>query len=214
MPDFAVRLHVLAEVFLRMVKMIIAPLLFATLVVGIAGHGDVKSLGRLGIKTIAYFEIVTTLALFIGLGFANFFRPGEGMASDDSLTYYLSCATRNSSLEYAAYASVLALAFRKAGAEKKMIQFRDSAKKAWQYALNPANRKKCLFHIGSKTLFYREEPEPAPEFLVKAGFNLFQLTGDLTYLRKAEDAVETIIDEFTRLPTNEMVVDQILAKWK
>lgn len=81
MPDFAVRLHVLAEVFLRMVKMIIAPLLFATLVVGIAGHGDVKSLGRLGIKTIAYFEIVTTLALFIGLGFANLLKPGEGMAN-------------------------------------------------------------------------------------------------------------------------------------
>ena len=80
-PSFAVRTHVLAEVFLRMVKMIIAPLLFATLVVGIAGHGDVKSLGRLGIKTIAYFEVVTTFALFIGLGFANLFKPGEGMVS-------------------------------------------------------------------------------------------------------------------------------------
>ena len=80
-PDFAVRLHVLAEIFLRMVKMIIAPLLFATLVVGIAGHGDVKSVGRLGIKTIAYFEIVTTIALFVGLGFANLFKPGEGMGN-------------------------------------------------------------------------------------------------------------------------------------
>ena len=80
-PDFAVRMHVLAEIFLRMVKMIIAPLLFATLVVGIAGHGDVKSLGRLGIKTIAYFEVVTTIALFIGLGFANLFKPGVGMGA-------------------------------------------------------------------------------------------------------------------------------------
>ncbi len=80
-PAFAVKMHVLAEIFLRMVKMIIAPLLFATLVVGIAGHGDVKSLGRLGIKTIAYFEVVTTLALFIGLGFANLFKPGEGMSN-------------------------------------------------------------------------------------------------------------------------------------
>ncbi len=78
-PDFAVKTHVLAEIFLRMVKMIIAPLLFATLVVGIAGHGDGKSLGRLGIKTVAYFEIVTTFALAIGLGFANLFKPGEGM---------------------------------------------------------------------------------------------------------------------------------------
>ncbi len=80
-PDFAVRMHVLAEIFLRMVKMIIAPLLFATLVVGIAGHGDVKSIGRLGIKTIAYFEVVTTIALFIGLGFANLFKPGYGMGN-------------------------------------------------------------------------------------------------------------------------------------
>ena len=78
-PDFAVKTHVLAEVFLRMVKMIIAPLLFATLVVGIAGHGDVKSLGRLGVKTLVYFEVVTTFALVIGLGFANIFKPGEGM---------------------------------------------------------------------------------------------------------------------------------------
>lgn len=78
-PEFAVKTHVLAEVFLRMVKMIIAPLLFATLVVGIAGHGDVKSLGRLGVKTVVYFEVVTTFALIIGLGFANLFKPGEGM---------------------------------------------------------------------------------------------------------------------------------------
>jgi len=59
--------------------MIIAPLLFATLVVGIAGHADVKSLGRLGVKTLVYFEVVTTFALIIGLGFANIFKPGEGM---------------------------------------------------------------------------------------------------------------------------------------
>lgn len=78
-PDFALKTHILAEVFLRMVKMIIAPLLFATLVVGIAGHGDAKSLGRLGVKTVIYFEIVTTVALIIGLGFANLFKPGEGM---------------------------------------------------------------------------------------------------------------------------------------
>ena len=80
-PAFAIKTHVLAEIFLRMIKMIIAHLLFATLVVGIAGHGDVKSLGRLGIKTLAYFEIVTTIALFIGLGFANLFRPGIGMGN-------------------------------------------------------------------------------------------------------------------------------------
>ena len=83
-PTFAVKTHVLAEIFLRMVKMIIAPLLFATLVVGIAGHGDVRSLGRLGVKTVAYFEVVTTFALIIGLGFANLFKPGVGMVSVSS----------------------------------------------------------------------------------------------------------------------------------
>ncbi len=77
-PGFAVKMHPLATIFLRMVKMIIAPLLFATLVVGIAGHGDVKKVGRVGLKTILYFEIVTTIALFIGLGVANFTNPGLG----------------------------------------------------------------------------------------------------------------------------------------
>lgn len=77
-PDFAQKLHPLATIFLNMVKMIIAPLLFATLVVGIAGHGDAKSIGKIGIKTLVYFEIVTTLALVIGLAVGNLFKPGAG----------------------------------------------------------------------------------------------------------------------------------------
>ena len=77
-PEFAQRLHPLAVVFLRMVKMIVAPLLFSTLVIGIAGHGDVKSIGKVGLKTLIYFEIVTTLALVIGLSVGNIFQPGAG----------------------------------------------------------------------------------------------------------------------------------------
>ncbi len=77
-PDLAVKMQPFATIFLRMVKMIIAPLLFATLVVGIAGHGDVKSLGKIGLKTIIYFEVVTTLALIIGLVAGNIFQPGVG----------------------------------------------------------------------------------------------------------------------------------------
>lgn len=77
-PTLAVKFHPLATIFLNMVKMIIAPLLFATLVVGIAEHGDLKSLGKLGVKTFIYFEVVTTLALIIGLLVGNFFKPGEG----------------------------------------------------------------------------------------------------------------------------------------
>ena len=77
-PEFAQKLHPLATIFLNMVKMIIAPLLFATLVVGIAGHGDAKSVGKVGLKTLVYFEVVTTLALVIGLVVGNLFKPGEG----------------------------------------------------------------------------------------------------------------------------------------
>ena len=83
-PDFAVKMRPFAVVFLRMVKMIIAPLLFATLVVGIAGHGDAKSLGKIGLKTIIYFEIVTTLALIIGLTMGNIFQPGVGFVNNAS----------------------------------------------------------------------------------------------------------------------------------
>lgn len=83
-PDFAVKMRPFATIFLRMVKMIIAPLLFATLVVGIAGHGDGKRLGKIGLKTVIYFEIVTTLALVIGLTMANVFKPGVGFVTGNS----------------------------------------------------------------------------------------------------------------------------------
>src|SRR5947209_10738796 len=79
-PDFALKLKPLSTVFLRMIKSIIAPLIFGTLVVGIAGHGDdMKRVGRLALKSIIYFEIVTTLALFIGVFAVNLVRPGEGI---------------------------------------------------------------------------------------------------------------------------------------
>lgn len=69
----------LADIFLHLVKSIIAPLVFATLVVGIAGHSSMKTVGRLGLKSIIYFEIATTFALVIGLVFANVFQPGLGV---------------------------------------------------------------------------------------------------------------------------------------
>jgi proton glutamate symport protein len=77
---FAEQVKPLADIFLRMIKMIIAPLLFSTLVVGIAGTGDMKTMGRIGLKAIVYFEIATTIALFLGLGLVNLFQPGVGMA--------------------------------------------------------------------------------------------------------------------------------------
>ena len=81
-PAFSVKLAPVSNMFLNMVKMIIAPLLFSTLVIGIAGHGDIKSLGKIGFKTIFYFELVTTVALFIGLGLGHFMKPGVGMPED------------------------------------------------------------------------------------------------------------------------------------
>src|SRR5881409_1842174 len=78
-PSFAVAIKPLADAFLRMIKMIIAPLLFATLVVGIAGTGDLRSMGRIGLKAIVYFEVATTIALFLGLALVNIFQPGAGL---------------------------------------------------------------------------------------------------------------------------------------
>lgn len=77
--EFAPNLRVLSQIFLRMVKTIIAPILFATLVVGIAGHSDLKQVGRMGWKSLLYFEVVTTLALAIGLIAINISKAGVGI---------------------------------------------------------------------------------------------------------------------------------------
>lgn len=77
-PDFALKLNVLSGIFLRLIKTIIAPLLFATLVVGIAAHSNLKQVGRMGLKAIIYFEVITTLALFVGLAAINLTQAGVG----------------------------------------------------------------------------------------------------------------------------------------
>ncbi len=77
----AADLQVLSAIFLKLIKTIIAPLIFSTLVVGIAGHSNLKQVGRMGIKALLYFEIVTTVALFIGLGAIHLSRAGEGLTS-------------------------------------------------------------------------------------------------------------------------------------
>src|SRR6267143_5890563 len=79
-PDWGNKIFFLRDIFLNLIKSIIAPLIFSTLVVGIAGGGDLKKVGRMGVKAILYFEIVTTIALFIGLGVVNFTKPGAGVA--------------------------------------------------------------------------------------------------------------------------------------
>ncbi len=79
LPQIAVNMQLISKIFLRLIKTIIAPLLFATIVVGVAGHSDLKQVGRMGWKSLVYFEIVSTLALIIGLLAINISRAGMGV---------------------------------------------------------------------------------------------------------------------------------------
>jgi len=83
-PDFAVSLKILSDAFLKLISMIVAPIVFCVVVHGIAGAGDLKKVGRVGVKALVYFEVMTTVALTLGivLGFA--FGPGHGMNIDTS----------------------------------------------------------------------------------------------------------------------------------
>ncbi len=78
-PQTAIQLRILSQIFIRLIRTIIAPLLFATLVVGIAGHGNLKQVGRMGVKALVYFEIVTTIALLIGWAAITISRAGVGI---------------------------------------------------------------------------------------------------------------------------------------
>ncbi|MEY4788553.1 MAG: C4-dicarboxylate transport protein [Planctomycetota bacterium] len=105
-PDTGKMLKPLADAFIKMVKMIIAPIIFCTVVHGIASMGDMKKLGRVGFKTLLYFEIVSTLALLIGLVVVNILKPGEGFnidpaTLDSSLTSgYVEKAKSHSMLDF------------------------------------------------------------------------------------------------------------------
>ena len=78
-PEMAQNMDVFSKMFLKLIKTIVAPLLFSTLVIGIAGHADMKQVGRMGWKSLLYFELVTTVALAFGLIAANLVRPGDGI---------------------------------------------------------------------------------------------------------------------------------------
>jgi proton glutamate symport protein len=109
-PDTAKQLGPISNVFMRLIRSIIAPLLFGTLVVGIAGGGDIKQMGRIGLKAILYFEIVTTFALFLGLGAVNLVRPGEGVPIQQSAAEAAlpqAQTTFNSVLEHTFPASII-----------------------------------------------------------------------------------------------------------
>src|SRR5213079_3114089 len=85
-PDWENAVYFLRDIFINLIKSIIAPLVFSTVVVGIAGAGALRKVGRMGVKALVYFEIVTTAALFIGLAVVNFTKPGIGVTLDASNT--------------------------------------------------------------------------------------------------------------------------------
>src|SRR5436305_1641580 len=78
-PDWGNAIYFLRDIFINLIKSIIAPLVFSTIVVGIAGAGALRKVGRMGVKALIYFEIATTAALFIGLGVVNLTKPGVGV---------------------------------------------------------------------------------------------------------------------------------------
>src|SRR6201998_1807194 len=78
-PDWGNAVYFLRDIFINLIKSIIAPLFLSTIVAGIAGAGALKKVGRMGIKALVFFEVVTTAALFIGLGVVNFTKPGAGV---------------------------------------------------------------------------------------------------------------------------------------
>jgi aerobic C4-dicarboxylate transport protein len=83
-PDFAVELKVFSDAFLKLISMIVAPIVFCVVVHGIAGAGDLKKVGRVGVKALVYFEVMTTVALILGIVLAFVIGPGHGMNIDTS----------------------------------------------------------------------------------------------------------------------------------
>src|SRR5438445_12693915 len=83
-PDFAIGLKIFSDAFLKLISMIVAPIVFCVVVHGIAGAGDLEKVGRVGVKALVYFEVMTTVALVVGLLLAYLFGPGHGMNIDPS----------------------------------------------------------------------------------------------------------------------------------
>ena len=125
-PEWGVQLRPLGDAFVSLVKMLIGPIIFSTVVVGLAGMGDLKKIGRVGAKALIYFEIVTTLALIIGLVVANVFTPGAGFHADPAkldaggLAKYTTAAKQMSTLEFVLH--IIPKTFVSAFAEGEILQ--------------------------------------------------------------------------------------------
>lgn len=125
-PEWGVKLKPLGDAFVSAVKMLIGPIIFSTVVVGLAGMGDLKKIGRVGGKALLYFEIVTTIALLIGLVVANVFRPGDGFNADVStldskgLEKYTSAAKQMGTVDFLLH--IIPKTFVSAFAEGEILQ--------------------------------------------------------------------------------------------
>ena len=122
--------------------------------------------------------------------------PGEGLPDQEKRTYFVSAPSRNGTLEYAAAASTLALAMKKAGAAAEAAKYLDSAKKAWQFASSPRNRLVSWLRLKNKMISYREAPELYGKNLLTAAINLYTLTGNNEYLSTVSEAEKRITDAF------------------
>jgi len=125
-PEWGVKLRPLGDAFVSLVKMLIAPIIFTTVVVGLAGMGDLKKIGRVGAKAIIYFEVITTLALMIGLVVANVFTPGAGFHADPAtldargLAKFTSAAQQMDTVQF--FLHIIPKTFVSAFAEGEILQ--------------------------------------------------------------------------------------------
>jgi aerobic C4-dicarboxylate transport protein len=106
-PEFATKLKPLGDAFIKLIKLMIAPIVFCVVVHGIAGAGSLRKVGRVGVKAIVYFEVITTIALVLGIALAYIFQPGVGMNIDPrsldaaALQSYVETASHVKSLYWA-----------------------------------------------------------------------------------------------------------------
>ncbi|MBC8089109.1 MAG: cation:dicarboxylase symporter family transporter [Phycisphaerae bacterium] len=122
-PEFAKQLKPFSDIFLSMIKSIIVPLLFSTLIVGIAGHGDdMKKVGRLAWRSIIYFEVVTTLALAIGLIFVNWLKPGVGVQLTAGSGEEFTALAKNAPTWGSVLTHTVPTSFFKAAADNEVLQ--------------------------------------------------------------------------------------------
>ncbi|MBO5923317.1 MAG: glycoside hydrolase family 9 protein [Lentisphaeria bacterium] len=136
----------------------------------------------------------------VGTWFETVGHPiaGEGLPHLEKRTYYVSKASCNITLEYAAAVSTLALALKKAGAGKDVEKYIVSAKKAWDFAINRNNRHIAWLRLKNKLISYREEPFLYGENLLKAGLNLYVLTGERRYIEPVLEDQKRIKDSFNK----------------